>query len=70
MLMLQFVCYLQHLLVLGWGDNVLMTDLLSELDHGPSALPKGSQVTFLNTRSNHEINGEPECQFGLLDDLT
>ena len=56
--------FLQHLLVLGWGDNVLMTDLLSELDHGPSALPKGSQVTFLNTRSNHEINGEQLCSLG------
>ena len=34
-----------------------MTDLLSELDHGPSALPKGSEVTLFNTRSSQEVMG-------------
>ena len=47
----------QKLLILGWGDTVLMVDLLSELDHGPSALPKGSQVTMLNTRTQQEVLG-------------
>ena len=36
---------------------MLMTDLLSELDHGPSALPKGSEVTMFNTRSVREVLG-------------
>ena len=49
---------LQRLLILGWGDAVLMTDLLSELDHGPSALPKGSEVVLFNTRSSQEVMGE------------
>jgi len=48
---------LQKLLILGWGDGALMTDLLSELDHGPSALPKGSEVTLFNTRSSQEVMG-------------
>jgi len=48
---------LQKLLILGWGDGTLMTDLLSELDHGPSALPKGSEVTLFNTRSSQEVMG-------------
>ena len=47
----------QRLLILGWGDGVLMTDLLSELDHGPSALRKGSEVTLFNTRSSQEVMG-------------
>ncbi len=34
-----------------------MTDLLSELDHGPSALPRGSEVTLFNTRSSQEVMG-------------
>ena len=50
---------LQRLLILGWGDGTLMTDLLSELDHGPSALPKGSEVTLFNTRSSQEVMGTP-----------
>ena len=56
-----FICCLlldvQRLLILGWGDGVLMTDLLSELDHGPSALRKGSEVTLFNTRSSQEVMG-------------
>lgn len=48
---------MQRLLILGWGDGVLMTDLLSELDHGPSALRKGSEVTLFNTRSSQEVMG-------------
>ncbi|DBA72591.1 TPA: hypothetical protein ACH3X2_010343 [Trebouxia sp. C0005] len=47
-----------RLLILGWGDGTLMTDLLSELDHGPSALPKGSEVTLFNTRSSQEVMGK------------
>lgn len=49
---------LQRLLILGWGDAVLMTDLLSELDHGPSALPSGSEVTLFNTRTSQEVMGK------------
>lgn len=36
-----------------------MIDLLSELDHGPSALPKGSEVTMFNTRTDQEVLGMP-----------
>jgi hypothetical protein len=39
------------LLVLGWGTNSLMADLLRELDHGLSALPRGSEVIFANTHT-------------------
>lgn len=49
---------MQRLLILGWGDSVLMIDLLSELDHGPSALPKGSEVTMFNTRTAQEVLGK------------
>ena len=52
------LCFVQKLLILGWGDDVLMVDLLSELDHGPSALPKGSQVTMFNTRTQKEVLGK------------
>ena len=51
------VLHVQRLLILGWGDAVLMTDLLSELDHGPSALPRGSEVTLFNTRTSQEVMG-------------
>ena len=52
---------MQKLLILGWGDAVLMTDLLSELDHGPSALPRGSEVTLFNTRTSQEVLGRFHC---------
>lgn len=59
---------MQKLLILGWGDAVLMTDLLSELDHGPSALPPGSEVTLFNTRTSQEVMGRfysPWCSVAL-----
>lgn len=39
----------ERVLVLEWGPNSLMTDLIKELDHGLSALPYGSEVVFANT---------------------
>lgn len=47
----------EHVCVLGWGPNSLMIDLLKELDHGLSALPKGSQVVFVNMHSPHDSLG-------------
>lgn len=44
--------------VLGWGPNSLMASLIKELDHGLSALPKGSEVTFVNTHNPHESLGQ------------
>lgn len=32
-----------------------MSDMLREMDHGPSALPAGSQLTLFNTSTNVEI---------------
>ncbi len=42
-----------------------MTDLLSELDHGPSALPRGSEVTLFNTRSSQEVMGMPSPDYAV-----
>ena len=53
------VACLQRVLILGWGDTVLMTDLLAELDHGPAALPRGSEVYLFNTWSSQEVMGTP-----------
>ena len=53
------VLFLQRVLILGWGDTVLMTDLLAELDHGPAALPRGSEVYLFNTWSSQEVMGKP-----------
>jgi hypothetical protein len=44
--------------VLGWGPNSLMASLIKELDHGLSALPKGSEVTFVNMHSPHDSLGQ------------
>lgn len=32
-----------------------MSDMLREMDHGPSALPAGSQLTLFNSSTNVEI---------------
>lgn len=58
---------MQKLLILGWGDAVLMIDLLSELDHGPSALPKHSEVTMFNTRTAQEVLGMSSMQQAIID---
>ncbi|KAF8072953.1 hypothetical protein HT031_000613 [Scenedesmus sp. PABB004] len=47
----------QRLVVLGWGSRSLMADLIRELDHGLSALPRGSEVVFLNSHA-------PEASLG------
>lgn len=44
--------------VLGWGPNSLMASLIKELDHGLSALPKGSEVSFVNMHSPHDSLGQ------------
>lgn len=44
--------------VLGWGPNCLMLDLIKELDHGLSALPKGSEVVFVNMHNPHDSLGQ------------
>lgn len=32
----------------GWGEPTFMANLLRELDTGPAALPKGSEVVMFN----------------------
>ena len=44
--------------MLGWGPNSLMVDLIKELDHGLSALPKGSEAVFVNMHSPHDSLGQ------------
>jgi hypothetical protein len=44
--------------VLGWGPHSLMVDLVKELDHGLSALPKGSEVVFVNMHNPHDSLGQ------------
>lgn len=44
--------------MLGWGPLSLMQDLIKELDHGLSALPEGSEVTFVNTHNPHDSLGQ------------
>lgn len=44
--------------MLGWGPNSLMLDLIKELDHGLSALPKGSEVVFVNVHNPHDSLGQ------------
>lgn len=39
-----------QILILGWGDVSFMTMLLRELDRGPAALPRGSELTLYNSR--------------------
>ena len=42
---------LAQVLILGWGEHSFMTMLLRELDRGPAALPRGSELTLFNSRS-------------------
>lgn len=44
--------------MLGWGPSSLMVDLIKELDHGLSALPKGSEVVFVNMHNPHDSLGQ------------
>eukprot|EP00891_Asterochloris_glomerata_P004631 jgi/Astpho2/4631/Aster-x0209 len=55
----------ERVLILGWGDTVLMTDLLAELDHGPAALPRGSEVFLFNTWSSQEVMGRARGAAGV-----
>jgi hypothetical protein len=43
--------------VLGWGPSCLMNDLIKELDHGVSKLPRGSEVDFVNMHNPHDSLG-------------
>ena len=45
----------QAVLICGWREEAFMSDMLREMDHGPSALPAGSQLTLFNTSTNVEI---------------
>jgi len=38
----------EKVLICGWGEVTFMSNLLRELDHGPAALPRGSQVVLFN----------------------
>ena len=42
------MCTLQRILVCGWGEPTFMSNLLRELDHGPAALPRNSEVVMFN----------------------
>lgn len=39
-----------QVLICGWGDASFMWMLLRELDRGPAALPRGSELTLFNSR--------------------
>ncbi len=41
---------LQRILICGWGETAFMASILRELDHGPAALPRGSEVVLFNQR--------------------
>ena len=43
-------CAWEQVLILGWGDSAFMSMLLRELDRGPAALPRGSELTLFNSR--------------------
>ena len=47
--------FLQAVLICGWREEAFMSDMLREMDHGPSALPAGSQLTLFNSSTNVEI---------------
>lgn len=38
----------EKILICGWGEPTFMSNLLRELDHGPAALPKNSEVVMFN----------------------
>ena len=44
----------QQVLICGWREEAFMSDMLREMDHGPSALPAGSQLTLFNSSANAE----------------
>ena len=46
------------MLILGWAELTFMTMLLRELDQGPAALPKGSEITLFNNRESPDVMGE------------
>ncbi|KAK9843129.1 hypothetical protein WJX74_007389 [Apatococcus lobatus] len=48
----------EKVLILGWAQPSFMTMLLQELDHGPAALPKGSEVTLFNNRESPDVMGK------------
>ena len=45
---------MQQVLICGWREEAFMSDMLREMDHGPSALPAGSQLTLFNSSANAE----------------
>ncbi len=44
----------QKVLVCGWGEPTFMSNLLRELDHGPAALPRGSEVVLFNQQETEQ----------------
>ena len=55
---LENLVWVLQVLILGWAQPSFMTMLLQELDHGPAALPKGSEVTLFNNRESPDVMGE------------
>ncbi|BDA43260.1 probable ion channel POLLUX at N-terminal half [Coccomyxa sp. Obi] len=45
----------ETVLICGWREEAFMSDLLREMDHGPSALPAGSSLTLFNNTSTDEV---------------
>ncbi|CAL8468748.1 g8288 [Coccomyxa elongata] len=45
----------ETVLICGWREEAFMSDLLREMDHGPSALPAGSSLTLFNSTSTEEV---------------
>ena len=39
----------QQVLICGWREEAFMSDMLREMDHGPSALPAGNSSANAET---------------------
>ncbi|KAK9866656.1 hypothetical protein WJX84_009216 [Apatococcus fuscideae] len=50
----------EKVLILGWAELTFMTMLLRELDQGPAALPKGSEITLFNNRESPDVMGKTQ----------
>ncbi|KAK9810370.1 hypothetical protein WJX72_009592 [[Myrmecia] bisecta] len=55
----------ERVLICGWGESTFMTMLLRELDHGPAALPRGSELTLFNMRDAQHVMGKARTKADL-----
>ncbi|KAK9818136.1 hypothetical protein WJX72_007697 [[Myrmecia] bisecta] len=55
----------EKVLICGWAQTNFMTMLLRELDHGPAALPRGSELTLFNMREAPVVMGSAREKAGI-----